>query len=310
MTKYVKITMDKKERRLKYLIFQKINMGIGLSVAGGGLKGVAHIGVIKALKELGIEIDAIAGTSSGSLIAALYVAGFSEDEMEEAFGKNYKILTTFEKRPIAKSIGKFIIKKEFDMEGLSNGEKIENLVNKIVGSHGLTKLQDSKIPVAITTVDTVSMKECIFLSKNFGLKDTEKIDYIYDDIEIGKAVRASMSFPGIFTTCNFGKYNFIDGGTKDNLPVQVLKDIGIDKVIGASFNLDNYTPSGKIFDVIIRAVDIFSLKDVEKAREIADVSIVIETGDTSLLEISNMKSVIQAGYEETMKHKEELLKLK
>jgi len=136
-----------------------------------------------------------------------------------------------------------------------------------------------------------------------------KID-IYDEIEIGKAVRASMSFPGIFTTCNFGKYNFIDGGTVDNLPVQVLKDIGVNKVIGASFNLDNYTPTGKIFDVVIRAIDIFSLKDVEKAREIADVSLVIETGDTSLLEISDMEAVIKSGYDETMKHKDELLKLK
>lgn len=284
-------------------------MGIGLSVAGGGLKGVAHIGVIKALKELGIEIDAIAGTSSGSLIAALYAAGFSVEEMSDIFCKNYKVLTTFEKMPIAKSVGKYVFKRQFDMEGLSDGAKIENLVNDVIGKQGLVKLQDSKIPVAITTVDTISMKECIFLSKKFDLKENEKIDYIFDDIEIGKAVRASMSFPGIFTTCNFGKYNFIDGGTVDNLPVQVLKDIGMDKVIGASFNLDNYTPSGKIFDVVIRAIDIFSLKDVEKARKIVDVSIVIETGDTSLLEISDMNAVIQAGYDETMKHKDELLKL-
>ncbi len=285
-------------------------MGIGLSIAGGGLKGVAHIGVIKALKELGIEIEAIAGTSSGSLIAALYASGFSEDEIADIFANNYKSITTFEKMPIAKSIGKYIIKKDFDMEGLSNGEKIENLVNNIVRQKGIIKLQETKIPIAIATVDTISMKECIFLSQKYDLENTDKIDYIYDDIEIGKAVRASMSFPGIFTTCNFGKYNFIDGGTKDNLPVQILKDIGIEKVIGVSFNLDNYEPTGKIFDVIIRAVDIFSLKDVEKAREVADVSLVIETGDTSLLEISDMKAVIQSGYDEAMKHKEELLKLK
>ena len=285
-------------------------MGIGLSIAGGGLKGVAHIGVIKALKELGIEIEAIAGTSSGSLIAALYASGFSEDEIADIFANNYKKITTFEKKPIAKSIGKYIIKREFDMEGLSNGEKVEKLVNDVINPKGIMKLQDFKIPVAIATVDTISMKECIFLSKKFNLENTDKIDYIYDDIEIGKAVRASMSFPGIFTTCNFGKYNFIDGGTKDNLPVQILKDIGIKNVVGVSFNLDNYKPTGKIFDVIIRAVDIFSLKDVEKAREVADVSIVIETGDTSLLEITNMKAVIQSGYDETMKHKEELLKFK
>ena len=285
-------------------------MEVGLSVAGGGLKGVAHIGVIKALQELGIEIEAIAGTSSGSLIAALYAAGFSVDEMKDIFCKKYKILTTFEKRPIAKSVGKYIFKRKFDLEGLSDGIKIENLVNDVINPKGVINLQDAKIPVAITTVDTISMKECIFLSQKYDLKNTEKVDYIYDDVKIGKAVRASMSFPGIFTTCNYGKYNFIDGGTVDNLPVKILKDIGVKKVIGASFNLDNYEPTGKIFDVVIRAIDIFSLKDVEKAREIADVSLVIETGDTSLLEISNMDAVIQSGYDETMKYKDELLKLK
>lgn len=275
----------------------------------GGLKGVAHIGVIKALKELGVEIEAVSGTSSGSLIAALFALGFDENQMADIFCKNYKILTTFEKKPIAKSIGKYVFSRKFDLEGLSDGAKIENLVNKVVNEHGYFKLQDAKIPLAIATVDTISMKECIFLSKKYDLKN-DKVDYIFDEIDIGKPVRASMSFPGIFSTCNYGKYNFIDGGTVDNLPVQVLKDMGVDKVISASFNLDNYEPSGKIFDVIIRAVDIFSLKDVIKAREISDVSLIIETEDTSLLEISNMEDVIKAGYDETMKHKEEILKLK
>lgn len=284
-------------------------MKIGLSVAGGGLKAVAHIGVIKALRELGIKIDAVSGTSSGSLIATMFAAGIDEKEMLEIFKNNYKKLTTFEKGPIAKSIGKFLIKKEFDLEGLTKGDKLEIVVNEAVGKGRIEKIRDSKIPLAITTVDTISMKECIFLSDDFGLKNTDKIDYIYDNVEIGKAVRASMSFPGIYTTCNYGKYNFIDGGTKDNLPVQILKNIGVDKVIGASFNLDKYEPSGKIFDVIIRAVDIFSLKDVEKARTISDVSIIIETDDTSLLEISDMEAIVKAGYDETMKHKEELLKL-
>ena len=282
-------------------------MGIGLSIAGGGLKGVAHIGVIKALKELGIEIDAIAGTSSGSLIAALYASGFSEDEIADVFANNYKKITTFEKRPIAKSIGKYIIKKDFDMEGLSKGEKIENLVNTIVSQKGIVKLQETKIPVAIATVDTVSMKECIFLSQKYDLENTDKIDYIYDDIEIGKAVRASMSFPGIFTTCNFGKYNFIDGGTKDNLPIQVLKDMGATKTIGISFNIDKYIPTDNVLSVLLRAVDIFSLKDVRAAQKIADLAIEIDTQGTSLLEITNLEQCYQIGYDTIMKHKQKIL---
>ncbi len=149
------------------------------------------------------------------------------------------------------------------------------------------------------------MKECIFLSREYNLKNDE-IDYIYD-IPLGKAVRASMSFPGIYTTCNFGKYNFIDGGTKDNLPVKVLKDIGAKKVIAVSFDLDNYTPSNRIFDVVIRALDIFSLDDVVEGRKLADVSCIVKTEDTSLLEIKNTDAVIQAGYDAVMEKKEEIL---
>lgn len=149
------------------------------------------------------------------------------------------------------------------------------------------------------------MKECIFLSREYNLKNDE-IDYIYD-IPLGKAVRASMSFPGIYTTCNFGKYNFIDGGTKDNLPVKVLKDIGAKKVVAISFDLDNYTPSNRIFDVVIRALDIFSLDDVVEGRKLADVSCIVKTEDTSLLEIKNTDDVIQAGYDAVMEKKEEIL---
>jgi putative transposase len=122
------------------------------------------------------------------------------------------------------------------------------------------------MPLAIATVDTISTKECIFMSKNYNLKN-DNIDYIYN-ISIGKAVRASMAFPGIFTTCKFEKYNFIDGGTKDNLPIEVLKDMGADVTIGLSFKLDEYNVENQnILSILLRTVDIFSLKDVIKAQK-------------------------------------------
>ena len=151
------------------------------------------------------------------------------------------------------------------------------------------------------------MKECICLSKKCEYKDRE-IEYI-DDISIGKAVRASMSFPGIFTTCNFGKYNFIDGGTKNNLPVSILRDMGADKVISVSFDLDNYKPSNSLFDVVIRALDIFSLNSVRFGREESDIACIVKTEDTGLLEISDVKSVMKAGYNAVMEDKEKILEL-
>ena len=282
-------------------------MGIGLALAGGGLKGVAHIGAIKALQELGVKIDYISGTSSGSLMAAMFACGYDVKSMQDVMKQNYKKLSAIEKRPIVKSIGSYIVHKDVRVEGLSNGEKIEKLMDNIASSKNIKNMSETLIPCAFVTCDTITMKECMLLSKRSEFSD-KNIDYIYD-MPIGKAVRASMSFPGIFTTCNYEKYNFIDGGTKNNLPVHILKEMGATKTICISFDLDNYKPSGKIFDVIIRALDIFSLDKVREGRKEADVSCIVKTEDTSLLEIKDTDAVVRAGYEAVMENRDEILKI-
>ena len=283
-------------------------MSIGLALAGGGMQGVAHIGAIKALAELGIKPDYIAGTSSGSIFAAMYAMGFTIEEMFEMVNENYEILIGIEKGRILKAIGTYITQKEIKIGGLIDGAKLEELVTNMAEKKKIKNIADIKMPLAIPTVDTISTKECISLSKNYNLQH-EDIDYIYD-IPVGTAVRASMAFPGIYTTCSFGKYNFIDGGTKDNLPVKVLKDMGAEKVIGLSFDITNYTPSDNILSILLRAVDIFSLKDVRAAQKQADLAIEIRNDDTSLLQTDNLQKCFQIGYDTIMNYKEEIKKLK
>ena len=119
-------------------------MGIGLALAGGGLKGVAHIGAFKALQELGIKIDYISGTSSGSLMAVMISCGYDVKSMEDFMNKNYKAMASIEKKPIIKSIGGYIIHKDVKVEGLSNGQKIEDLVNNFAYTKNIS-WQDSVI---------------------------------------------------------------------------------------------------------------------------------------------------------------------
>lgn len=282
-------------------------MSLGLALAGGGLQGIAHIGAIKALEDLNVKIDYISGTSSGSIFATMYAMKFSTEEMKRIANEYYKTLTTIEKRPIISAAGTYLVHRQIKIGGLIPGEKIENLVKKVAEMKEIKNISDIEMPLAIPTVDTISTKECISISKKYDIQK-EDTEYIYD-IPIEKAVRASMSFPGIFTTCNFGKYNFIDGGTKDNLPIQVLKDMGADKTIGISFNIDRYTPTDNVLSVLLRAVDIFSLKDVRAAQKISDLAIEIDTEGTSLLEITDIDKCYQIGYNTIMNHKEEILKL-
>lgn len=280
-------------------------MKLGLALAGGGLQGVAHIGVIRALNELGIKFDFVSGTSSGSIFAVLYSLGFKPEEMEEIISKRYKVLTNIPKSRIAKIVKEFVFYGDIKTEGLIDGIVLENLITDIIKDKNVYKMQDAPIPLAIPTVDTISTKECIFLSQEV-ITPSEGIDYIYD-VPISKAIRSSMAFPGIYTTSNYDKYNFIDGGTKDNLPIQVLKDMGADLTLGLSFSIDHYIPSQNLLEVALRAVDLFSQKDVKKAQSIADVYYEIDTHGTSLLEITNIKECIEYGYNIIMDNKEEII---
>lgn len=282
-------------------------MSLGVALAGGGLKGLAHIGALKALEELGIKIDFLSGTSSGSIFATFYAMGYSVEEIKKRTLENYKVLTEIKKKPIFKAGYTYLTSGVAQISGLIDGENIENLVKNVSKDKDITNMNQIEIPYAICTVDTISTKECIFLSKKFNLKNDD-IDYIYD-APIAKATRASMSFPGIYTPCEYDKYNFIDGGTKDNLPIQILKDMGADKTLALSFRIDDYVPENDILAILLRTVDIFSLKDVRKAQKDSDLAIEIDARGASLLEIDNADKLVETGYKTIMDKKEEILKL-
>ena len=274
---------------------------------GGGLKGVAYIGAIKALKELGIKPEFISGTSSGSLFAVSYAMGFSPEDIKELTNEYYQTLTKLDKKSISKAVFTYITSGTAKIEGIIDGIKISNLINVLCNKNNIKNMNEIDTNLAICTVDTISTNECIFLSKECKEK-TENVDYIYN-APIGTATRASMSFPGVFTPCNYEKYNFIDGGTTDNYPTKILKTMGAEKVIGLHFRLDDYIPREDIFAVLLRAVDIFSLGDVRVAENYADLSIEIDAKGTSLLEIDDIDKLIETGYNAIMNNKEKILSL-
>lgn len=227
--------------------------------------------------------------------------------MEEVVEENYKKIATIEKSSIIRTVGNMALHRENRNDGLSDGKKIEDIANKIAERKNIYNISETKIPVVMVSCNTVTMKEVHFSTNKIQNED-KNIEYIYNS-PIGKAVRASMSFPGIYTTCNYENYNLIDGGTKNNLQVDVLKKQGADKIISVSFDLDSYKPSNNFFDVVIRALDIFSLENVKLGRKMSDVSCIVKTEDTSLLGIKDTKAVIKAGYDSVMENKGKILKL-
>ncbi len=168
-------------------------MSLGVALGGGGLKGVAHIGALKALDELGIKIDYLSGTSSGSIMAALYAIGLKPEEMIEYTKEYYKSITTISKKPIISAAGKYFMTKNVDLAGIIKGEKVEDLVNKFSNLNGIYNINDIKIPFAVITVDAITTKEYILSSVN--IKNKQKDFGYINDIPIGTAIRASMAFP-------------------------------------------------------------------------------------------------------------------
>ena len=284
-------------------------MTIGVALAGGGLKGLAHIGALKALEELGIKPDFLSGTSSGSIFATFYAMGFNTEQIKERTMEYYKTLTKIEKKPLIKAGFTYMTSGVVKIEGIIKGENIENLVKNVSKDLNITNMNQIKIPYAIATVDTISTKECIFLSKRFDLKN-ENIDYIYD-APIAIATRASMSFPGIYTPCQYGKYNFIDGGTKNNLPTEPLRVLGAEKIISLSFKMDEYEPKEDLMAIILRTCDIFAFDRLETSKKHSDLNIEINVPEANLLEVKEDKieECFDAGYNAVMERKEEILKL-
>lgn len=277
---------------------------IGLALSGGGIRGIAHAGALKALEENNINIDIIGGTSSGSLVAALYALGYSPYYIYILFKRYANELTKLNTSTIATGIGNFIINKKVSINGLKTGESIEETYNKLALKKGVNKINQIKMPIVIPTVDISSSKEYVFTSV---LPEGEEEKYI-TDISVGKAVRASSSFPLVFSPCVYKNYMFLDGGALDNTPALEVKKLGADKVISIKFDSDTVTKDSNIMDIVMKMVDIMGSKVSEESLALSDYVITIPSDGTGLLETTKIDYCYKSGYDTVMRNIDEIRK--
>ena len=176
---------------------------IGLALGSGSARGLAHLGVIRAIEEAGIEVDFIAGTSMGALIGAIYAAG-KLDQLESAFqGFDWKKAASFFDVVLPKS-------------GLLDGAKVSELVRAHIHADTIEMLAK---PFAAVATDIVSGEEIIIRSG-----------------DVIEAVRASISVPGIFTPVRSNGRILVDGGLTNPVPVSAVRAMGADIVIAVDLN--------------------------------------------------------------------------
>ena len=283
-------------------------MGIGIALAGGGIRGIAHAGAIKALEDNGIKIDVIGGTSSGALVSSLYALGYSPYYIYILFKRYAKEIAGINSTPIISGIRSFMINKKIEIKGLRSGKNIEETYNCLALRKGVKKIEDiEKMPLVIPAVDVSDAKEYIFTNK-IPQNSGDKYQYI-TDISIGKAVRASSSFPAFFCPCEFKKHKFMDGGMLDNIPVSEVKKQGADKVIAINFKADEINNNSTVMDIAMRSIDIMGNKVSEESLGDSDIVLTIETDKTGLLEIEKLDECYKYGYRGTMEKMNEILQI-
>ena len=189
-----------------------------------------------------------------------------------------------------------MMNKKVCLTGMKTGESIENAYNELAKRKGIKSIEDIKrIPLVIPAVDISDSKEYIF-TNNVPMISGEKSQYI-TNISIGKAVRASSSFPGVFCPCDFKKHRFLDGGVLDNVPVLEVKKQGVEKVIAINFKADDIDEKSNIMDIAMRTIDIMGNKISEENLETSDFVLTIKTDKTGLLDIEKLDSCYKYGYQ-------------
>lgn len=300
-------------------------MKLGIALSGGGIRGIAHAGVLKALEESGLAIDIIGGTSSGSLIAALYAMGYTPYYIYVLFKRYAEEIIAIETKPIISGIKGFLFNKKIEMTGLKSGKSLEKAYNELALKKGIRTIKDIQMPLVIPAVDMYTSKEYIFTSKvpqnieevtiynkNYSntklLQTSEESKYI-TDISVGKSVRASSSFPVIFSPCQYNNHLFLDGGILNNTPVNEIKKQGANIVIAVNFDSQPVKKDSNIMELMMKTLDIMGDKISDENIANCDYILTIPSDGTGLLDTSKLDFCYKSGYKTAMNKINEIKQL-
>lgn len=278
-------------------------MKIGLALSGGGVRGIAHAGAIKALEENNIKIDLIGGTSAGSLVASLFAIGYKPDEIYDLFKQYARTLLRLDSNKIKNEIKNFIFNKRIQSKGINSGEYTEEIFNTLAKEKHITNMSDIKMPLIIPTVNINKSEEYIFTSV-----DISKKNYI-SDISIGKAVRASSSLPLVYMPLEYKGDLFMDGGILDNIPTKEVKKLGADKVISIKFDSDTVDENSNAMDIVMKVADIMGSKISEESLKESDYVVTIPTDGTGILDINKIDYCYKSGYDTMQGEIKEIMKV-
>lgn len=225
--------------------------------------------------------------------------GFNYKEILILFKKYSKKIKYIDGKNILKLIYGILIKRKIIIDGLNSGKIIEEIVNEVAGQKNIKKIKDIKMPLLIPSVDIHNGEIYCFCSKSIRSKLSDNI--IFDNnIEIGKAVRSSCSYPVVFSPCKYNNTELIDGGIRENIPWKGLKEIGAEKVISIVFEEElNNNCCENIIDVVGNSLNILSHELLNYEIIGTDYLLKIKTNNISLLDMKQIDKLFEIGYKTT-----------
>jgi NTE family protein len=244
--------------------------GVGLVLSGGGARGFAHLGVIRALREARVPIDFVGGSSIGSIIAAGVAVGWSDDEMRLRYRRSF-----VDTNPVNDYTFPFV--------ALTRGRKVSRLLQR---EYGDILIEDLRRPFFCVSAN---------LSTGRALE--------HRDGRLAEALRASVAIPGVMPPVYRGEDVLVDGAAINNLPVDIMQSHAPGLVIGSDVGVDRFAPDrrGKrrinIFQILMHSGMVNSASSAAAQRELADVLLKPPLANVDLLNWHAFDRAIQAGYD-------------
>lgn len=256
--KNTEITQNRKYRKIKY-------MTLGITLSGGGARGLAHIGVLKALEEKGIQPDVISGASAGAIVGALYAAGKTPDEIFD----------------IAKESNLFkLLKVNFMSRGFANLKYLKQVLEENIAHDNFD---------ALTTPLYISIS-------NLGKGEVE----IRSNGKLFDVVVASCSIPIVFSPVEIDNQIYVDGGLLMNMPAQPIRD-KVDVVIGVNVMPDREWSNekfGGMFDVAVRTFNLAVLANYRQSKVLCDhILEPPELENYHMFQFNKAEEMYQLGYD-------------
>ncbi|MGR5131226.1 patatin-like phospholipase family protein [Vibrio alfacsensis] len=283
---------------------------VAVVLAGGGAKGAAHIGVLKALEEMHIPVDIITGTSMGAYVGGLYASGMSADEIESFiysvdWNSGYRDRVDRSQRRVRDKEyeDRYQINTDLGVRfgeiraptGVVQGQNMLRILRETTGNLGrFDSFDDLAIPYRSVATDILELEEVVLAD-----------GYLVD------AMMASMSVPGALPPYELNGHMLVDGGVVNNMPVDVARSMGADIVIAVDISTDyntkeDFTGLFAVADQLSNYLVRRSTQDQAATLNDDDVYLRPDVGQMETVEFDKMPSAFQAGYQITKKQKSKL----